>query len=202
MLNHQASFADRPLSKKELTRNKKDIATISGQRTVLINKPKIKVDLTKYVEQHMFFFDNVFDTKATNEEKKLFAREDKKKNVVIAELQEYSINNNINNLMQVFDYGNTVRSTGSTSANEDSSRSHAILQIVLKYKKNRKSKLRFIDLVGRECGADIGDADKQTRMEGAEINKSFFSSNYLITSEEVLDSVVIYCIKTPTQAMK
>ncbi|CAG8786047.1 1023_t:CDS:2, partial [Racocetra persica] len=58
----------RPLSKKELTRNEKDIATVSGQRTVLINEPKMKVDLTKYVEQHTFFFDDVFDAEATNEE--------------------------------------------------------------------------------------------------------------------------------------
>ncbi|KAF0552013.1 kinesin-domain-containing protein [Gigaspora margarita] len=146
MLNHQASFADHPLSKKELTRNEKDIATISSQRTVLINEPKIKVDLTKYVEQHTFFFDNMFDTKATNE--------------------------------KVFKW--------------------TALPLV----DEQTDKLRFIDLAGRECRANIGDADKQTRMEGAEINKSSFLSNYPITSEEVSDSVVIYCMKTPTQAMK
>ncbi|CAB4495726.1 unnamed protein product [Rhizophagus irregularis] len=250
----------RPLSKKELARNEKDIANINSQRTLQINEPKTKVDLTKYVEQHTFVFDDVFDADANNEEvyrrtalplveyifhggkatcfaygqtgsgktftmldqrhglyvlaardiftllqeqrfshlsayigfyeiyqgqlydllnqrKKLFAREDGKKNVIIAGLQEYTIDN-VDSLLQVFDYGNTVRSTGSTGANEDSSRSHAILQIVLKHKNNRKKfhgKLSFIDLAGSERGADRGDADKQTRMEGAEINKSLLA---------------------------
>ncbi|GES85470.1 kinesin-domain-containing protein [Rhizophagus clarus] len=250
----------RPLSKKELARNEKDIATINSQRTLLINEPKTKVDLTRFVEQHTFVFDDVFDADADNEtvyrrtalplveyifhggkatcfaygqtgsgktftmldqkhglyvlaardiftllqdqrfghlaayigfyeiyqgqlydllnqRKKLFAREDGKKNVIISGLQEYTIDN-VDSLVQVFDYGNTVRSTGSTGANEDSSRSHAILQIVLKHKNNRKKfhgKLSFIDLAGSERGADRGDADKQTRMEGAEINKSLLA---------------------------
>lgn len=55
---------------------------------------------------------------------------------------------------------------GSTGANADSSRSHAILQVLLKPKKNRKQitgKLSFIDLAGSERGADRGDADTKTR---------------------------------------
>ncbi|KAH8549786.1 P-loop containing nucleoside triphosphate hydrolase protein [Umbelopsis sp. PMI_123] len=112
-----------------------------------------------------------------NERKKLFAREDGKQNVVISGLQEFPIDN-VNNLMQVFEYGSQARSTGNTGANADSSRSHAILQVLLKPKKNRKQitgKLSFIDLAGSERGADRGDADTKTRMEGAEINKSLLA---------------------------
>lgn len=43
--------------------------------------------------------------------KKLFAREDGKQNVVIVGLKEYLIKN-VSDLMQVFEYGNQVRSTG------------------------------------------------------------------------------------------
>ena len=43
--------------------------------------------------------------------KKLFAREDGKQNVVIVGLKEYLINN-VSDLMQVFEYGSQVRSTG------------------------------------------------------------------------------------------
>lgn len=43
--------------------------------------------------------------------KKLFAREDGKQNVVIVGLKEYLIKN-VSDLMQVFEYGNQIRSTG------------------------------------------------------------------------------------------
>jgi hypothetical protein len=58
---------------------------------------------------------------------------------------------------------------GATGANADSSRSHAILQIVLKTKTTGKArpkihgKFSFIDLAGSERGADRGETDKQTR---------------------------------------
>lgn len=64
---------------------------------------------------------------------------------------------------------------GSTSANVDSSRSHAILQITLKESNKAYGKMSFIDLAGSERGADTADVGKQTRMDGAEINKSLLA---------------------------
>lgn len=77
--------------------------------------------------------------------------------------------------MQVIDFGNSVRTTASTSANMDSSRSHAILQISLKEGNKLYGKMSFIDLAGSERGADVVDTNKQTRMDGAEINKSLLA---------------------------
>jgi len=77
--------------------------------------------------------------------------------------------------MELIDYGNKVRSTGTTSANADSSRSHAILMITLKKKEKVFGKFSFIDLAGSERGADTMDADRQRRLEGAEINKSLLA---------------------------
>jgi kinesin family protein 2/24 len=37
---------------------------------IFINSIRTKVDLTKYVEQHTFVFDDVFDAEADNEEVK------------------------------------------------------------------------------------------------------------------------------------
>ena len=81
-----------------------------------------------------------------------------------------------NQLMRIIEYGNKVRITGTTGANDDSSRSHAILQIKLlnsnKLKKNETGMMSFIDLAGSERGADVTDTNKQTRNDGAEINKA------------------------------
>ncbi|KAJ3305123.1 Kinesin-like protein kif24 [Kappamyces sp. JEL0829] len=109
--------------------------------------------------------------------KKLYAREDGKQQVVIKGIQEYEVDN-VARLMQIFEAGNATRSTGATGANADSSRSHAIFQVLLKHRGKKDkvfSKLSFIDLAGSERGADRGETDKQTRMEGSEINKSLLA---------------------------
>lgn len=61
--------------------------------------------------------------------------------------------------------------------NADSSRSHAILQLDLKHEQEGGSlgRFSFIDLAGSERAADVTDSDKQTRMEGAEINQSLLA---------------------------
>ncbi len=82
----------------------------------------------------------------------------------------------VDELMSIIDFGMKVRTTGVTGANMDSSRSHAILQISFKEPDQRLfSKISFIDLAGSERGADTIDQNKQTRMDGAEINKSLLA---------------------------
>lgn len=111
----------------------------------------------------------------------LHARENAKSNVIIVGLQEHLVEN-VQELMEVIDYGLTSRTTGVTGANVDSSRSHAILQICLKDARSKEDgknkehgKLSFIDLAGSERGADTMDVNRQTRMDGAEINKSLLA---------------------------
>ena len=66
--------------------------------------------------------------------------------------------------------------TGQTGMNDESSRSHAILQIILRNHNNKQhGKMSFIDLAGSERGADVKDSQKQTRIDGAEINKSLLA---------------------------
>lgn len=254
----------RPLNTKEEGTQDTDILEVVNDLQLIIHEPKQKVDLTKYVEQHDFCFDEVFDSTATNVDvydrtakllvehvfaggratcfaygqtgsgktftmmgkqsnkglyllaaidifqrieahqmiylsfyeiyggklydllnnrNKLFAREDSKGNVNIVGLSEMEVND-VNSLMQVIDYGNSIRATGSTGANSDSSRSHAILQICVKLKGSNKmfGKFSFIDLAGSERGADTMNNDKQTRMEGADINKSLLALKECIRS--------------------
>jgi len=77
--------------------------------------------------------------------------------------------------MSTIAYGSSVRITSQNSTNSDSSRSHAILQIDLKYGKKNHGKISFIDLAGCERGADTLDQNKQTKIDGAEINKSLLA---------------------------
>ena len=117
-----------------------------------------------------------------NDRRKLCMREDGKQQVCIVGLQEYRVSN-VETIKDFIEKGNATRSTGTTGANEESSRSHAILQLAIKRSADGSEskparlvgKLSFIDLAGSERGADTTDNDKQTRMEGAEINKSLLA---------------------------
>ncbi|KAF8407041.1 hypothetical protein HHK36_006166 [Tetracentron sinense] len=117
-----------------------------------------------------------------NDRRKLCMREDGKQQVCIVGLQEYRVSD-VEIIKEFIEKGNATRSTGTTGANEESSRSHAILQLVIKRSADGNEskparvvgKISFIDLAGSERGADTTDNDKQTRMEGAEINKSLLA---------------------------
>ncbi|RKP40470.1 P-loop containing nucleoside triphosphate hydrolase protein [Dimargaris cristalligena] len=131
--------------------------------------------LTVLVSFYEIYQSQLYDL--LNNRKKLHAREDHRQQVCISGLREIEIENVVD-LMEVFEFGNSERSTGSTGANADSSRSHAILQIMLKDDRDNDrlhGKFSFIDLAGSERGADRGESDKQTRMEGSEINKSLLA---------------------------
>ncbi len=111
-----------------------------------------------------------------NERKDLICREDAKQKVNIVGLTEMPVKN-VNEIMQVIGSGLQVRTSGVTGANADSSRSHAILQMQLKnaHDSKRHGMMTFIDLAGSERGADTVEQNKQTRIDGAEINKSLLA---------------------------
>jgi hypothetical protein len=123
-------------------------------------------DFTAYVSFYEIYQGQLYDL--LNDRKKLHAREDGNQNVVIQGIEEFEVHS-AQDLMEIFDRGSLERSTGQTGANDDSSRSHAILQIALKRPSNKPGKMKlvgkfsFIDLAGSERGADRGDADAKTR---------------------------------------
>ncbi|KAK9067841.1 hypothetical protein SSX86_011952 [Deinandra increscens subsp. villosa] len=249
----------RPLNKKENSRKEEDVVSVCDNG-LTVHEPKLKVDLTAYVEKHEFCFDAVLDQQVTNDEvyretvqpiipiifqrtkatcfaygqtgsgktytmqplplraaedlvrllhhptyrnqkfklwlsyfeiyggklydllndrKKLCMREDGRQQVCIVGLQEFEVLD-VQIVKEYIERGNAARSTGSTGANEESSRSHAILQLVVKKEKVVKDtrrnndaneskggkvvgKISFIDLAGSERGADTTDNDRQTR---------------------------------------
>ncbi|KAF9998677.1 Kinesin-like protein kif24 [Modicella reniformis] len=211
----------RPLNNKEFHRGEKDIATVSG-RLLAIDEPKVRLDMTKYIERHKFAFDEVFDADATNEDVyrktayplvqylfeggkatcfaygqtgsgKTYTMLDQKQGLYVLAARDIFVklrspeNSHLGVFIgfyeiyqgQLHDLLNNRKKlhARSTNANADSSRSHAIMQLVLKNRatKSIEGKLSFIDLAGSERGADRGETDVKTRMEGAEINKSLLA---------------------------
>ncbi len=131
-------------------------------------------NLTFFVSFYEIYCNKLFDL--LNNKNLLQAREDGKGNICIAGLIEKEINN-LNELMDIIDFGLNGRTTGITGANLDSSRSHAILQIAIRTKDNNSNygKISFIDLAGSERAVDTIDTNKQTKIDGAEINKSLLA---------------------------
>ncbi|XP_059780559.1 kinesin-like protein KIF24 isoform X2 [Balaenoptera ricei] len=251
----------RPLGMREVRRGEINIITVEDKETLLVHEKKEAVDLTQYILQHVFYFDEVFDEACTNQDvymktthpliqhifnggnatcfaygqtgagktytmigthqnpglyalaakdifrqlevsqprrhcfvwisfyeiycgqlydllnrrKRLFAREDSKHVVQIVGLRELQVDS-VELLLEVILKGSKERSTGATGVNADSSRSHAIIQIQIKDSAKRTfGRISFIDLAGSERAADARDSDRQTKMEGAEINQSLLA---------------------------
>ncbi|KAL3077057.1 hypothetical protein niasHT_035891 [Heterodera trifolii] len=57
----------RPLGKRELASREVDVITMPNRDHVIVHQPQVKVDLTKYLVNHKFRFDYVFNEAATNE---------------------------------------------------------------------------------------------------------------------------------------
>lgn len=68
---------------------------------------------------------------------------------------------------------NSARTTHATVANDTSSRSHAICQILINKGNENYGKLILVDLAGSERAQDTQSNNRQRRMEGAEINKRY-----------------------------
>ncbi|DBA89426.1 TPA: hypothetical protein ACH3X1_004062 [Trebouxia sp. C0004] len=261
----------RPLNTKELEKGEDDIIEVAMKdASLIVNELKVKVDLTKFTERHLFSFDDALDESVGNDEvyrstvqplvatifkngkatcfaygqtgsgktftmqplpmraardmfalledpqfadlslfvscfeiyggklydllngrKRLNMMEDGKKRVCIVDLKEVEVNDE-DIIQQLMEHSNANRSTGSTGANSESSRSHSIMQFCLRKLKDggepgkQIGKISFIDLAGSERGADTYDNDRQTRLEGAEINKSLLALKECIRA---LDSV-------------
>uniref|UniRef100_A0A6P7GYZ4 Kinesin-like protein Klp10A n=1 Tax=Diabrotica virgifera virgifera TaxID=50390 RepID=A0A6P7GYZ4_DIAVI len=121
------------------------------------------------------FLGKVFDL--LNNKAKLRILEDGKQQVQVVGLEEKVVNN-VQEVLGFIQKGNQARTSGQTFANNNSSRSHAVFQIYLRSNNNMSKihgKFSLIDLAGNERGADTSSANRQTRMEGAEINKSLLA---------------------------
>ena len=96
---------------------------------------------------------------------KLRVLEDGKQQVVVVGLAERVVTC-VEDVLKHITSGNNLRTSGQTSANAHSSRSHAVFQIILRNNNPKKTlygKFSLIDLAGNERGADTSSANRQTR---------------------------------------
>jgi kinesin family protein 2/24 len=140
----------------------------------LLSSKYKKLNLTASASFFEIYSGKVFDL--LNGKTKLRILEDGKQQVQIVDLMEAAIGS-VDDVLQLIQTGSAVRTSGITSANNHSSRSHAVFQIILRSKLTHKlhGKFSLIDLAGNERGADTFSSDRLTRMEGAEINKSLLA---------------------------
>ncbi|XP_034026089.1 kinesin-like protein KIF2A isoform X2 [Thalassophryne amazonica] len=140
---------------------------------LMLKKPNYKkLDLQVYSTFFEIYSGKVFDL--LNRKAKLRVLEDGKQQVQVVGLQEKEVRCT-EDVLKLIEMGNNCRTSGQTSANAHSSRSHAVFQIILRRKGKMHGKFSLIDLAGNERGADTSSADRQTRLEGAEINKSLLA---------------------------
>ncbi|XP_015146778.1 kinesin-like protein KIF2C isoform X2 [Gallus gallus] len=139
----------------------------------LLSQPRYRSqDLDVYVTFFEIYNGKVFDL--LNKKAKLRVLEDGKQQVQVVGLQEKQVSCS-EDVIRMIEMGSACRTSGQTFANASSSRSHACFQIILRQRGKLVGKFSLVDLAGNERGADTSSADRQTRMEGAEINKSLLA---------------------------
>lgn len=152
-----------------------------------------------YLEIYNEKIHDLLSTSVTNgvpapQQEEIKLREDSKRGVYATPLKE-EIVQSPTQLLRVIARGDHARRTSSTQFNARSSRSHAVVQIVVESRERvpagdsqdkrsgiapggvRVSTLSLIDLAGSERAAD----DKERRTEGAHINKSLLTLGNIIS---------------------
>ncbi|XP_061477744.1 kinesin-like protein KIF2B [Rhineura floridana] len=139
----------------------------------LLQEPTYKMlELQVFGAFFEIYWGKVYDL--LNWKNRLRVLEDRNQQVQVVGLLEQEVLC-VEDVMKLIEIGNRCRTSGQTSANSHSSRSHAVFQIILKRRGRLHGKFSLIDLAGNERGADTSCADRQTRLEGAEINKSLLA---------------------------
>ncbi|XP_023833379.1 kinesin-like protein KIF2C isoform X3 [Salvelinus sp. IW2-2015] len=137
------------------------------------------LDLCPYVTFFEIYNSKVFDL--LNKKAKLRVLEDEKQQVQVVGLQEMYISC-AEDVIKMIEMGSACRTSGQTSANANSSRSHAVLQVILRRRNQVHGKFSLVDLAGNERGIDVRSSDRQTLVETAEINRSLLALKECIRS--------------------
>uniref|UniRef100_A0A669F445 Kinesin-like protein n=1 Tax=Oreochromis niloticus TaxID=8128 RepID=A0A669F445_ORENI len=140
------------------------------------------LDLSAYVSFFEIYNGKVYDL--LHKKAKLRVLEDERQQVQVVGLEEVYVTS-AEEVIKMIQIGSSCRTSGQTSANANSSRSHAILQIVLRRNDRATTlhgKFSLVDLAGNERGTDVSSNDRSTLVETAEINRSLLALKECIRS--------------------
>ncbi|KAK9979244.1 hypothetical protein ABG768_012684 [Culter alburnus] len=147
--------------------------------TLLKQKRYADMDLCPYVTFFEIYNGKVFDL--LNKKAKLRVLEDEKQQVNVVGLQEVPVLS-VDDVIKMIEKGSACRTSGQTFANASSSRSHAVLQVILRRRNFLYGKFSLVDLAGNERGTDVSSNDRHTIVETAEINRSLLALKECIRS--------------------
>ncbi|CAF4178972.1 unnamed protein product [Rotaria socialis] len=169
--------------------------TIFGSRNtdgLLIHCTQLLLQETNLDNQLVCSFYEIYNNQVydlVNAGKRLFVREDGDHHVNVIGVTEVALKN-LDDLRCVIDDSLTRRHHGKSAFNSNSSRSHAVFQIILKnnYDSSENFRIIFIDLAGSERATDAQNNLRQTRREGAQINWSLLALKECIRSMDMTHS--------------
>ncbi|KAK7159368.1 hypothetical protein R3I94_005637 [Phoxinus phoxinus] len=147
--------------------------------TLLKQKRYADMDLCPYVTFFEIYNGKVFDL--LNKKAKLRVLEDEKQQVNVVGLHEVPVSS-VDDVIKMIEKGSACRTSGQTFANASSSRSHAVLQVILRRRNFLHGKFSLVDLAGNERGTDVSSNDRHTIVETAEINRSLLALKECIRS--------------------
>ncbi|XP_054623179.1 kinesin-like protein KIF2C isoform X1 [Dunckerocampus dactyliophorus] len=160
------------------------------------------LDLSVYVSFFEIYNGKVYDL--LNKKAKLRVLEDERQQVQVVGLEEIYVST-ADEVVKMIQLGSAARTFGQTSANANSSRSHAILQIVLR-RNNRTTtlhgKFSLVDLAGNERGTDVSSNDRATLVETAEINRSLLALKECIRSLGMNSDHIPFRMSTLTKVLR
>ncbi|KAF5904128.1 kinesin-like protein KIF2C isoform X1, partial [Clarias magur] len=157
----------------------KGIYALAAQDVFSLLQQKRYADLSPFVTFFEIYNGKVFDL--LNKKAKLRVLEDENQQVQVVGLQEIPVSS-VEDVIKMIEKGTACRTSGQTFANANSSRSHAVLQVILRRHKLLHGKFSLVDLAGNERGTDVSSNDRQTMLETAEINRSLLALKECIRS--------------------
>ncbi|XP_042353644.1 kinesin-like protein KIF2C isoform X2 [Plectropomus leopardus] len=160
------------------------------------------LDLSAYVSFFEIYNGKVYDL--LNKKAKLRVLEDDRQQVQVVGLEEVYVAS-AEEVIKMIQTGSACRTSGQTSANANSSRSHAILQIVLRRNDRATTlhgKFSLVDLAGNERGTDVSSNDRSTLVETAEINRSLLALKECIRSLGMNSDHIPFRMSTLTKVLR
>ncbi|XP_077370944.1 kinesin-like protein KIF2C isoform X2 [Festucalex cinctus] len=170
--------------------------------TCLSQRRYANMNLSAYVSFFEIYNGKVYDL--LNKKAKLRVLQDENQLVQVVGLEEVYVPS-ANDVIKMIQLGSSCRTFGQTSANANSSRSHAVLQIILRRNDRATTlhgKFSLVDLAGNERGTDVSSNDRDILVETSAINRSLLALKECIRSLGMNSEHIPFRMSTLTKVLR